>query len=92
MSHIIPLLIADHTHGKKVSLIVFKTQFLSKILPVTHILSFTIMTYLKKLTGIRSLNTKQYPAGFSPRIMPSTSVSSKVYPSSYQKTAKIKWF
>ena len=64
MSHPITLLIADHILGKKVSLIVFKTQILPKSLPVMRILSFTILTYLKKLIGIKSLNTKQCPAGY----------------------------
>ena len=31
-----------------------------------HIFSLTIMTYLKMLIGIKSLNTKQYPARLSP--------------------------
>ena len=78
MSHPIPLLIADHMLGKKVSLIVFKTQILPKILPVMCILSFTIMTYLKKLIGIKSLNTKQCPAGILPRIILSSPVSPKM--------------
>ena len=64
MSHPISLLIADHILGKKVPLIVFKTQILPNILPVMRTLSFIIMTYLKKLTGIKSLNTKHCPAGF----------------------------
>ena len=33
------------------------------------IFSYTIMTYLKNLEGTKSLNTKQFPAGLSPRIM-----------------------
>ena len=80
MSHPITLLIADHILGKKVSLIVFKTQILPKSLPVMRILSFIILTYLKDLIGIKSLNTKQCPAGFSPRIILSTPVPPKVYP------------
>ena len=36
------------------------------ILPVVHIFSLTIMTYLKMLIGIKSLNTKQCPARLSP--------------------------
>ena len=42
----------------------FWAQILPKILPVMHIFSFKIMTCLKKLTGIKFLNTKQCPAGF----------------------------
>ena len=62
---------ADHILGKKVSLIVFR-QFLPNILPVACIFSYTIMTYLKKLDGNKTLNTKQCPAGLSPRIIPHT--------------------
>ena len=54
----------------------FQTQILPNILPVARILSFTMMTYLKKLIRIKSLNTRQCPAGFSPRIIPSSPVSS----------------
>ena len=54
---------------KKVSLIDFK-QILPKILPAAYIFSYTIMTNLKKLIGTKSLNTKQSPAGLSPRIIP----------------------
>ena len=60
---------ADHILGKKVSLIVFR-QFLPNILPVACIFSYTIMTYLKKLDGTKTLNTKQCPVGLSPRIIP----------------------
>ena len=38
----------------------------TKILPVVHIFSLTIMTYLKMLIGIKSLNTKQFSARLSP--------------------------
>ena len=44
----------------KVSLIVFR-QTLPKGLPETCIFSYTIMSYLKKLIGTVSLNTKQSP-------------------------------
>ena len=44
MLHFIPLLIGDHI---KVSLTAFG-QNLPKILPVVHISSFIIMTYLRK--------------------------------------------
>ena len=57
-----------------------QTQMLPSILPVAYIFSFIIMTYLKKLTGIKSLNTKQQP------------VCPRVYPSSYKKTAKLSGF
>ena len=63
------LLNTDHILAKKVSLIVFR-QFLPNILPVACIFSYTIMTYLKKLDGTKTLNTKQCPAGLSPRIIP----------------------
>ena len=58
---------ADHRPHieKKVALITFR-QILSKILPVASIFSYTILTYLKKLDGTKSLNTKQYPAGKIP--------------------------
>ena len=58
----------------------FQTQILPKILPLVGIFSFTIMVYLKKLIGIKYLNTKQCSAGFSSRITPSPPVSSQVYP------------
>ena len=45
----------------------------TKILPTVHI-SYTIMTYLKKLVRTKFFNTKQCPAGFSPRIMPPASL------------------
>ena len=92
MSHPISLLIADHILGKKVPLIVFKTQILPNILPVMRTLSFIIMTYLKKLTGIKSLNTKHCPAGFLLIFIHSTPASPKVYPPSYQKPAKLSCF
>ena len=57
------------------------------MLPVARIFSFTIMTYLKKLTGIKSLDSKQCPAGFSRRIIPSPPVSSLL-----PKDSKIKRF
>ena len=44
-------------------------KFLSKSLPETCIFSNTIMTYLKKLVGTKSLNTKQCPGGLSLRII-----------------------
>ena len=42
------------------------TDISTKILPVVHIFSLVIMTYLKMLIGIKSLNTKQCPARLSP--------------------------
>ena len=54
---------------EKVSLIVFR-QFLPNILPVACIFSYIIMIYLKKLDRTKTLNTKQCPAGLSPRIIP----------------------
>ena len=58
--------------GKKVSPIAFR-QILRKILPVPGSFSNTSMTYLKRLVGTKSLNTKQCPAGLSPRIVPPVS-------------------
>ena len=43
---------------------------------------------LKELIGIKSLNTKQCPPGFSPRIIPSSPKSHSVYPSFYHEKAK----
>ena len=54
--------------GKEVCLIAFR-QILSKSFPETCIFSNTIMTYLKKLVGTKSLNTKQCPGRLSPRII-----------------------
>ena len=51
MSHPISFLIADRILGKN-------TQMLPSILSVACIFSFTIMTYLKKLIGIKFLNIK----------------------------------
>ena len=45
-------------------------QILLKILPPACIFSHTIMTYLQRLVGTKFLNTKQCPAGLSPRIIP----------------------
>ena len=60
------------TCWKKVSLINFR-QILPQILPVAHIFSFIITTYLKNIIGNKSLTTKQCPAELSPWIMPSVS-------------------
>ena len=59
-------MITDHILEKKASLIAFR-QTLTKVLSVAYIFSNTTMTNLKKLTGNKSLNTKQYPARLSPR-------------------------
>ena len=42
------------------------TDITTKILPVVHIFSLIIMTYLKMLIGIQSLTTKQFSARLSP--------------------------
>ena len=68
---LVRLLITDHILRKK-SLIAFR-QILVKILPAACIFSYTIMTYLKKLHGTNSLNTKQCPVGLSTRIIPQVS-------------------
>ena len=52
-----------------------------------HVFSFTIMTYMKKFIGMKSL-TKQCPSELSPTIMHSPPVSHGLYPPPYQKTAK----
>ena len=54
---------------KKVSRIAFK-QVLPKILCATCIFSQEIMSYLKKLIGTVSLDTKHCPAGLPSRIIP----------------------
>ena len=56
------------TYWKKVSLIAFR-QILPKVWPMTCIFSYTILIYLKNLDLTKSLNTKQCPAGLSPRII-----------------------
>ena len=59
--------------GKKVSPITF-TQILPKVLSAACIFcSYTIMTYLKRLGGTKSFNTKQCPSGLSPRSIPQVS-------------------
>ena len=45
-------------------------QILLKILPPACIFSHAVMTYLERLVGTKFLNTKQCPAGLSPRIIP----------------------
>ena len=50
------------------------------------------MTYLKKFIGIKSLNTKQCPAGLHHRIISSPTVYTGLYPSSYQNAAKLSDF
>ena len=67
----VPLLIADSILEKKVSLMASR-QILPKILLAAYIFRNTIMTNLKKLIGNKSPNTKQCPAGLSPRIIPKT--------------------
>ena len=57
------------------------------MLPVARIFSFTIMAYLKKLIVIKFFNTKQCPAGFSPRVILFPPVSSLL-----PKDRKIKQF
>ena len=57
-----PPLITDH-----IPLIDFR-QISPKMLPATYICSHTIMTNLKNLFGIKTLNTKQYVAGLAQRI------------------------
>ena len=64
-----PPLITDPILEKKVSVISFR-QILLKILLAAYIFSNTIMINLKKLIRNISLNTKQCPAGLSPRIIP----------------------
>ena len=47
-------------------LVYIRNRHLYHILPVVHIFSLTMMTYLKILIWIKSLNTKQCPARLSP--------------------------
>ena len=54
---------------KKVSQIAFR-EILPKTFPAVYILSYKIMTNLKKLIETKLRNTKQCPAGLSPRIIP----------------------
>ena len=43
-----------------------ETGISTKILPVVHIFSLIIMTYLKMLIRIKSLNSKQFSARLTP--------------------------
>ena len=53
----------------------------TKILPVLHIFSTTIITHLKKLIGIKSPNTKQCPATlFLHPVKLSGFIEAKVFP------------
>ena len=54
-----------HIFGKMVSLIVVRHQFYQNLACGAHF-QFTNMNYLKKLIGIKSLNTKQCPARLYP--------------------------
>ena len=57
------------------------TDISTKILPVGHIFSLTIMTYLKMLIVIKYLNTKQFPARLSPhRVKLSSFIGDKFSP------------
>ena len=49
-------------------LVYFRNRHLYQnlVVPVVHIFSLIIMTYLKILIGIKSLNTKQFSARLSP--------------------------
>ena len=85
MPHTISLLTTDGILGKKLSLIVFRHNH--DFFTIFFHIFFTIMTYLKKLTRIKSLNTKQCPEGFSHKIIPSFPVSSLL-----PKDSKIKRF
>ena len=66
----VPLLslIIDHILEKMVSPIFFR-QTLPGFLRAAYIFSNTILTNLKKLISNKSFNTKQCPAGLSPRII-----------------------
>ena len=63
-----PSLPWSHSTYWKKYLIAFR-QILPKILPAVYIFNNTIMTNLKKFIWNKSLNTKQCPAGLSPRIL-----------------------
>ena len=79
MPHPISLLIADYIL-EKVSLIAFR-QIVSKLLPLVHIFSFIITTYLKNFIGVKSITTKQFPPELSPWIIPPVfPISSKMFP------------
>ena len=63
------LLWSQTTYWKKsLSLIAFR-QILPKTFPAAYIFSYAIITNSKKLIGNKSLDTKQYPAGLSSRII-----------------------
>ena len=57
------------------------TDISIKILPVVHIFSLTIMTYLKKLIGIKSLNLKQCPTRLFPPVVKLSSFIGGEFPS-----------
>ena len=68
------------TYWKKISPTDFR-QILPNILPVVHIFSFMIMTYLKTFIVIKSLITKQCPAELSSWIIPHISaILPKMFP------------
>ena len=59
----------------------FQEQTSNKILPVVHIFSLTIMTYLKMSIGIKSLNTRQFSARLSsPPVKLSSFIGGKFSP------------
>ena len=62
---------------KKKILVAFR-QVLPKNLPVAR--SYAIMTYFKKLVGVKSLNTKQWPAGLTLRTILLVSLYLQIIP------------
>ena len=87
MSYPIPLMIADHTFGKNVSLIDF-----AKLVCRSAFSGSQSWLIWKHLLGIKFLNIKQCPAELSSRIIRSPPVSHGPYPPSYQKIVKLSGF
>ena len=68
------------TYWKKVFLIAFR-HILLKILPLMHIFSFIITTYLETCCGIESFSRKQCPVELSLWIIPPVSpILPKMFP------------
>ena len=60
-------LMKDHTLEKKISQVALR-EILSKVMPGACIFSNTIMTYMKRLVGTKSLTAKQCSADYLPQL------------------------
>ena len=85
------IIIGSLVHNTFSNLKLLGTNFI-KHFACACIFSFTITIYLIKFIGIKSLNTKECPAGLSPGIIPSHSLLPKLYLPFHQKTENVSGF